>query len=124
MKKLLLIVGIMSGIHLGGGSFVTAKSQEQPQQIIVKVKGMSCAFCAYGTRKNVERLPFVDQTFGKNGILMDTTQGTITIWVKEGKKVDSSKLAKAIIKGGYEPMDAFLIREGKEKEILHFDSQK
>jgi len=75
---------------------------KNPSEFVVEVKGIVCSFCAYGARKNLARVDFLDRKMFKEGLLMETDKGTITAAIAKGKKIDFAKVSKAITKGGYE----------------------
>lgn len=81
---------------------IAAIEVKEPAQFVVEVKGIVCSFCAYGARKNLARLDYLDRSRFKEGLLMETENGTITGAVAEGKKIDFLRTFKAIQKGGYE----------------------
>ena len=83
-------------------SSLAAVEVEEPSQLIVEVKGIVCSFCAYGARKNLARVDFLDRSKFKDGLLMKTERGLITAAIQEGAKADFSQVFKAIGKGGYE----------------------
>lgn len=74
----------------------------EPSQFVVEVKGIVCSFCAYGARKNLSRVDFLDRNRFKEGLLIETELGTITGAIAPGKRIDFQQTFKAIQKGGYE----------------------
>jgi hypothetical protein len=80
----------------------------EPHQAVVRVKGVVCSFCAYGTEKNVAKLKFVDPSLYGDGVLMDIHTQLITIVLDPTKAVDLKSLHKAIKDGGYDPVTVYL----------------
>ena len=83
---------------------IPSKNQTIPSknEIIVKVDGIVCSFCAYGTEKTLSKINFIDKShFGGDGILVEIEQGLVKIRIKETKEADFEELIKAITKGGY-----------------------
>ena len=87
----------------------------KPNEIIVQVSGVVCSFCAYGLQKKLSKLPFVDQSKFKNGILVNIENQRVTIAIKSGEKVDIDILKQTIKSGGYEPMRVYL---GSDKDEI------
>lgn len=75
----------------------------EPHQAVVRVKGVVCSFCAYGTEKNVAKLKFIDPSQYGDGVLMDIHTQLITIVLDPAKMLDLESLHKAIKDGGYDP---------------------
>lgn len=76
----------------------------EPNQAIVRVKGVVCSFCAYGTEKNVAKLKFIDPSQYGDGVLMDIHTQLITIVLDPAQMLDLKDLHKAIKDGGYDPV--------------------
>lgn len=87
-------------------------------QIIVKVDGVVCSFCANGLRKGLCKLEFVDTNKKGKGISLDARKQLLTIRLKKDAKVDLEKVFASIRKGGYKPVEAYSRGEdGKSVEI-------
>ncbi len=101
--KFLLIAAILA-VHLIPAAPAAAATiaVEDPSQFILEVKGIVCSFCAFGARKNLSRVEFLDRSKFKKGLLMETEKGTITGAIAKGKKIDFQKVFRAIQKGGYD----------------------
>lgn len=89
---------------------------KEPSQLIVEVKGIVCSFCAYGARKNLSRVDFLDRSKFKEGLLMETDQGAITAAIAKGKEVNFAQTFRAIQKGGYEILAMHLHLVGKPEK--------
>lgn len=86
----------------------------RPHEAVVRVKGVVCSFCAYGTEKNLSRLNFLDNSkFGDNGVLMDIYTNRITLALAAGKPLDFKAIHRAIIDGGYDPVVMHLRLAGR-----------
>lgn len=85
---------------------------EAPSRIVIEVKEIVCSFCAYGARKSLARVDFLDRGLFKDGLLMETETGRITAAVQRGKAVDVGKVWKAVRRGGYEVLAVHLNLEG------------
>jgi len=98
MKKM----GMILGLFLIADSRGTAVEVPIPSQAIIEVKGIVCSFCAYGARKNLSKVDFLDKSQFQEGLLIETEKGSITMAIQKGKKINFEKVYKEIQKGGYE----------------------
>lgn len=96
--KFLLIAALLAA-HATAAAAIEV---QEPSQFVVEVKGIVCSFCAYGARKNMSRVNFLDRSRFKGGLLMETEKGSITAAVAKGKQIDVAQTFRAIRKGGYE----------------------
>jgi len=88
--------------------------QLQDNQAVVQVKGVVCSFCAFGTQKNLGKLDFLDKSqHSGDGVLMDIKNHHITLALDPIKPVDLSAIHKAIVDGGYDPVDADMRIHGR-----------
>lgn len=124
LKNRLMILAVLAGF----ASPLGAVEVKDPSQAVVEVKGIVCSFCAYGARKNLARVDFLDRKKFKDGLLMETDKGTITMALERGKKVDLTKVYKALKKGGYEVLAIHLNlvgrlqRTGDSAMLTHHDT--
>lgn len=84
-----------------------------PGQVIVQVKGVVCSFCAYGTEKNLSKLPFLDKAQFGDGVLMDIHANRITLALDPSQPLNVHGIHQAITKGGYDPLTVHLRLSGK-----------
>lgn len=73
-----------------------------PAQMIAEVKGMVCIFCSFTVRENLERLDFLDKKMFRKGKVASVEEGTVTMALARGKKVDVAELYRIMHKGGYD----------------------
>ena len=64
-------LALMSVVNLAAAGEVADGVSVGRHQAVVQVKGIVCSFCAYGTEKNLAKLPFLDPAKYGNGVLMD-----------------------------------------------------
>ncbi len=94
MSKLKSIL-IAASITLGG--FANAASPAPAgDNLLLKVNGMVCAFCAQGIEKRLTALP---QT---QAVYVNLAQKTVAVQVKPGQKFDAAQVKAEIIDAGYE----------------------
>ncbi len=75
---------------------------KDPSQMIAEVKGMVCIFCSFAVREKLERLDFLDKKMFKKGKIASVEDGTVTMAIARGKKIDFAELYKIMNKGGYD----------------------
>lgn len=75
---------------------------KDPAQMIAEVKGMVCIFCSFTVRENLERLDFLDKKMFRKGKVASVEEGTVTMALARGKKVDFAELYRIMHKGGYD----------------------
>lgn len=83
-----------------------------PHQVIVDVHGVVCSICAYGLEKRLSKLPFLDRTQFKNGVLTDIYRHQVTLAVQPAKPADLTHIYRMIKDGGYTPVRFFLQASG------------
>ena len=76
-------------------------------ELIIKVDGVVCSFCANGLRKGLCKLNFVDTKQKGQGISLDAKKQLLTIKLKKDAKPDLKKVFESIRKGGYKPVEAY-----------------
>ena len=76
-------------------------------ELIIKVDGVVCSFCANGLRKGLCKLNFVDTKQKGQGIRLDAKNQLLTIKLKKDAKPDLKKVFESIRKGGYKPVEAY-----------------
>lgn len=65
------------------------------QKVIIKVKGMVCAFCAQGIEKNFNKLAEVKST----KVDLDTME--VTVSLKKNKKMTEKKIKDVVTSAGF-----------------------
>ena len=104
--KLLLVLSLVA---VADTSEITISTD----RLVIQVKGVVCSFCAYGTEKNLSKLDFLDKTqFNDDGVLIDINTHRITLALQPNKPVRYADINKAIIKGGYDPVEYYSAIQG------------
>ncbi|NQY74813.1 MAG: heavy-metal-associated domain-containing protein [Candidatus Margulisbacteria bacterium] len=106
MKKQILIltcIGLLGLHEISGEEQVINKALiPSTNQIVLKVDGVVCSFCAYGLEKSISTLPFVEKSlFGGDGVFVDVEKGMITVAINPKEKIDILGTVRAITKAGY-----------------------
>lgn len=102
LLRVLLTILVMTPPVLGTVSQGLAQeaSPDLPaQQIIVRVDGASCPFCAFGLEK---KLGGID---GVAGVTMDLKGGKATVTLKKGATVSEQALRQAAEEAGFTPRE-------------------
>lgn len=94
MKKLFSIFAV---IFILGAT--PALAQDEAGDIVVKVDGMVCDFCAQSLKK------VFSKEDGVNDIAVSLDDQTVTIDTKEGESLSDEKIKKLIEWGGYDLVD-------------------
>ena len=89
-------------------------------EAVVQVSGVVCSFCAYGLRKNISKLSFIDRSRFKSGVYVDIEEQRVTLALLPGHALDVVALQKAIISGGYEPIRLYQGSENGNVSIHEF----
>jgi copper chaperone CopZ len=79
-----------------------------PGEAVIIVHGMVCSFCAQGVTRNLSKLPFIDRSKYIKGVKVEIEKQKVTIVVKPENTLDLSQVFKSILKGGYEPVEAYV----------------
>lgn len=85
----------------------------KPNEMMLKVGGIVCQFCAFGVAKNLAGLEFMDRTKLKNGVFVDIEKQHVAVALTAGKAPDFAGINKSIKRGGYDLISAHLLIQGK-----------
>jgi len=89
--KWALLAGVLL---LAAPSLLSAK-----QKIVVRVNGISCAFCAYGLEKKLSELEGVEK------VEINLKNGTAVLTVKEDKTITDETIKKTVKDSGFTPKE-------------------
>ncbi len=76
-----------------------ASSTVEAQQIIIRVDGASCPFCAFGLEKRLGRIE------GVASVRLEMKDGEVVVTLKKGAKVSEQKLRQAVEEAGFTPRE-------------------
>ena len=102
LTQLVRMLIIMGFLPLAAGFPVLAQETNSPdsaQQIIVRVDGASCPFCAFGLEKRLGHLEGVAQ------VRMEMKDGKAIVILKKGAKVSEQALRQAVDEAGFTPRE-------------------
>ena len=113
--SIFLFAALLASPMFGAGLVdnpTSPKNKSVPQvvaadELIIKVDGVVCSFCANGLRKGLCKLNFVDTKQKGQGISLDAKNQLLTIKLKKDAKPDLKKVFESIRKGGYKPVEAY-----------------
>ncbi len=95
---------ILTTLMLSTFSLLHAK-----EKIIVRVDGLSCAFCAYGLEKNLKELEGVEK------VEINLNDGTASLIFQEGKTVTDETIKKTVKDSGFTPREIKRQQSTKKK---------
>lgn len=85
---------------------------ENRSDAIAEVAGVVCTFCAYGTRKNLERVSAVDHNRLNKGVEFDVRNGVIKLALDAARPIDFVGIHQAIRAGGYQLINLYVYVDG------------
>lgn len=87
------------------------------QRIVVRVDGLSCAYCAYGLEKKLKELEGVEK------VEINIKEGTASLVVQEGKTINDETINETVKDSGFTPRE--IKREiEKQKETSNLETIK
>jgi len=89
-----------------------------PGEAVIIVHGIVCSFCTQGVTRNLSKLPFIDKSKYTKGVKVEIENQKVTIAVKPDSNLDLTQVFKSILKGGYEPVEAY-VSDSDGKVTLH-----
>ncbi|MFT5426751.1 MAG: hypothetical protein ACI9ZT_001697 [Gammaproteobacteria bacterium] len=79
-----------------------------PGEAVIIVHGIVCSFCSQGVMRNLSKLPFIDKSKYTKGVKVEIESQKVTIAIKADEKFDLTQTFESILKGGYEPVEAYV----------------
>ncbi len=98
LRQFLLMIVITVSLVLGPSLSLLAQETSPPdsaQQIIVRVDGASCPFCAFGLEKRLGHLE------GVADVKIEMKAGKAIVTLKEGATVSEEALRQAVDEAGF-----------------------
>ena len=94
--------------------------------VVFKVKGMVCSFCAQGLQKSLSKLSYVDKKNYTKGVKVNLKDQVTIISTKEGAKINYNLAVKKIADAGYSVEEAYHNPTGLkvEKVLLNNATKK
>ncbi len=89
-----------------------------PSETVIIVHGIVCSFCSQGVTRNLSKLPFIDKSKYTKGVKVEIEDQKVTIAIKPNDLLDLEQVFKSILKGGYEPVEAY-VSDADGKVTLH-----
>ena len=77
-------------------------------EAVIIVHGIVCSFCSQGVVRNLSKLPFIDKSKYTKGVKVEIEDQKVTIAIKSGSTLDLDQVFESILKGGYEPVEAYV----------------
>ena len=89
-----------------------------PGEAVIIVHGIVCSFCSQGVTRNLSKLPFIDKSKYTKGVKVEIEDQKVTIAIKPNDSLDLAQVFESILKGGYEPVEAY-VSDADGKVTLH-----
>lgn len=101
-RQIVLIFILM--VSIGFALSVSLLAQESslpdsPWQIIVRVDGASCPFCAFGLEKRLGQIQ------GVNDVKLEMKEGKVIVTLEKGATVSEEALRQAVDDAGFTPRE-------------------
>lgn len=77
--------------------FLTSFRANAQEKLVVRVDGLSCAFCAYSLEKNLKELK------GVKDVKINLKEGTATLTLNEGVEIKNEVIKQAVKDSGFTP---------------------
>jgi len=107
MKRRWLAVAVVVWLMMGG------VSQAEMKQLVLRVDGLACPFCAYGLEKKLMVLP------GVTSYDADLREGKVFVGLEPSASVDVEHVQEAVSKGGFTLRSITLTASGTLTKTAH-----
>ncbi|MEC7107741.1 MAG: heavy metal-associated domain-containing protein [Verrucomicrobiota bacterium] len=118
---LILVVSIYSLESSGSEGDTTCSKEmitlleDNPNTVVLKVKGLVCSSCAIGVRIHLSRMDGIDISKFNKGIMLDSTSQYVLVAIKDN--IDFQKINESITNAGYNLHHLCYIDNGLVKRI-------
>lgn len=80
------------------------------EKVVVRVDGLSCAYCAYSLEKNLQKLDGVEK------VEINLEEGIATLQLKEGAVLKAEVVEKTVKDSGFTPRSVKKVEETKRDD--------
>lgn len=87
--------------------FVTSFRVHAQEKLVVRVDGLSCAFCAYSLEKNLKELK------GVKNVEINLKEGTATLTVHQGTEMKEEVIKQTVKDSGFTPRSVKKLERAK-----------
>ena len=101
-RQIVLTFILMGSVVFAPGVPLLAQESStpnSPRQIIVRVDGASCPFCAFGLEKRLGQIK------GVNDVKLEMKEGKVIVTLEEGAVVSEETLRQAVDDAGFTPRE-------------------
>ncbi|MDA2911332.1 heavy-metal-associated domain-containing protein [Nitrospiraceae bacterium AH_259_D15_M11_P09] len=109
LRQIVLMLIFTASLLFGQGVPLLAQQTSPPdsaQQIIVRVDGASCPFCAFGLEKRLGHLE------GVADVRLEMKAGKVIITLQKGATVSEQALRQAVEEAGFTPREISFLPSG------------
>jgi copper chaperone CopZ len=94
---------------------MTSLLKDNPNTVVLKVKGLVCSSCAIGVRVHLSKMDGIDISKFNKGIMLDSTSQYVLVAIKDN--IDFKKIDESITNAGYNLHHLCYIDNGLVKRI-------
>ena len=94
---------------------MTSLLKDNPNTVVLKVKGLVCSSCAIGVRVHLSKMDGIDISKFNKGIMLDSTSQYVLVAIKDN--IDFKKIDESITNAGYNLHHLCYIDDGLVKRI-------
>ena len=108
-RQIVVIFILMGSVVLASGMPLLAQESsppDSPRQIIVRVDGASCPFCAFGLEKRLGRIE------GVADVKLEMKAGKVIVTLEKGATVSEHALREAVDEAGFTPREITFPQSG------------
>ena len=109
LRQIVMMLMFTASLVFGQGVPLLAQQTSPPdsaQQIIVRVDGASCPFCAFGLEKRLGHLE------GVADVRLEMKAGKVIVTLQKGATVSEQALRQAVEEAGFTPREIIFPRSG------------
>ena len=118
VKIFVLLIYVISVVNSQTIEIEKAKVSIKQNEIVFKVKGLVCSFCAKGLQKSLSKLDFIDKKKHKKGVYVDIENQYTLVAIKQDSNVVLDDAISAITDAGYEVEDIYHNPNGNKIELF------
>ena len=118
VKIFVLLIYVISVVNSQTIEIEKAKVSIKQNEIVFKVKGLVCSFCAQGLQKSLSKLDFIDKKKHKKGVYVDIENQYTLVAIKQDSNVVLDDAISAITDAGYEVEDIYHNPNGNKIEFF------
>ena len=118
ISKYIVFFMMFSGLAFGQSVNINGQKVDVGQEdLVFRVKGLVCSFCAHGLQKGLSKLKFVDKKKYTKGIHTDINHQYVVVGLKKGEEINVDDAIDVITDAGYEVSKFYTNPSGSELKV-------